>query len=119
MKNLGITQISRNNPLLNKYKNTIRNWDSEGSFVEVLESDSINTMYGVFYDDHFLGASIMQIDPETMIANVHCVNGSNMHRDLIDEFFSMELPRIANDYGATDVVFNGVKRVENQKTYVK
>ena len=123
MREIGITQIKRSNPMLSKYMNTISFWDNDGKFISMLKEDAkgaIKDIFGVFYGEKFLGASTLSLDPESMEANIHTINGSLGHKEEIEEFLTTQLKEIAvKRYGATSVTFNGEKEQETPKVLVK
>lgn len=123
MREIGVTQIKSSNPMLSKYMNTIKFWDKDGNFINILKEDAkgaIKDVFGVFYGEKFLGASTLLLDPISMEADIHTINGSLGHKEEIEEFFTNELKEIAlNQYGATSVIFNGKKDQETKKTLVK
>ena len=123
MREIGVTQIKSSNPMLSKYMNTIKFWDKDGNFISILKEDAkgaIKDVFGVFYGEKFLGASTLLLDPISMEADIHTINGSLGHKEEIEEFFTNELKEIAlNQYGATSVIFNGKKDQETKKILVK
>ena len=123
MKQIGVTQIPKNSPMINKYLNTINFWDTEGKFATTLNEnnhDVIKPFFGVFYDDMFLGASTLLLDPNSMEANIHMIIGSTGHKEEIEEYFTEELRNIAlTEYGATSIIFNGIKEEEVSKVLIK
>lgn len=123
MREIGVTQIKRSNPMLSKYMNTISFWDQDGNFISMLKEDTkgaIKDIFGVFYGEKFLGASALLLDPISMEANIHTINGSLGHKEEIEEVFTQELREIAvKQYGATSVTFNGKKEQQPQVVLVK
>lgn len=107
MKEIGITKIKVNNPVIASYVKQIRTWDKEGKF----PMDD-NYFYGIFLDDIFLGASTMQYDQETKHVDIFMLNGSNNNYERIQKESSEQLTNIAlNNYGAKTVEINGVKKL--------
>ena len=113
MRQLGVAQIPKNNPMMKKYLSTISFWDVEGNFTSTLNDEShdmIKPFFCVFYDDMFLGASTLLLDPNSMKADIQMIVGSTGHKKEIEEYFTEELRNIAiTEYGATSVSFNGIK----------
>lgn len=115
MKQIGITEISSNNPFIKKYMNTINFWDNEGSFAKsVSEQDpSQSKLFGVFYDDLFLGASVLHLVPDTRIANIHMIIGSTGHKEEIENGFKEELKNLlVSQYGLEEINFANKQNVK-------
>lgn len=121
MREIGVTQITSNNPMIKNYLKTINFWDSESNFEETLNNnDIVKSIFCVFYDDMFLGASTLLLDSNSMEANVNMVIGSTGHKQEIEEYFSEHLRNVAlTQYGATSVIFNGIKDKKKQKLLTK
>ena len=121
MKEIGVAQIASNNPMMKNYLKTINFWDKEGNFADTLNNnDMVKPFFCVYYDEMFLGASTLIIDPTSMEVDIRMIIGSTGHREEIEEFFAEHLRNIAlTQYGATSVVFNGQKEIETQKLLAK
>lgn len=111
MKKIGITRITKDNPMLTSYVKTINSWEASQKF-----NVEDNGFYGVFLDDQFLAASTMQYDPNTSNVEIFMLNGSNQNYDRIQEESSQELINIAlSQYGASTANISNVERVNKAK----
>lgn len=110
MKELGIAAISTNNILRRSYIKTIKTWNVDEEFLEKAMDKPI---IGVFYNNNFLGASIMDFN-SSLEASIYVVNGSDEHKEEINEYFEEELKTLALKNGATSITFNEQKEIEKQ-----
>lgn len=130
MKQVSITKIRLDNPMLATYVKTIENWDKNGEFyskekvdafedknftVEVAERLGVpqenGYFYGIFWDDKFLGASTMKINQQNAAkeADVIMVNGSIQHSEQIEKAAIESLTIIAQ------AKYNNVDRINVKK----
>lgn len=106
MKTVGISKITVNNPVLASYVKTINLWNAGQNF----DVENKN-FYGVFLDDKFLAASLMQYDSDTSNVDILVLNGSNQNYDRIQEESTIGLTNIAlEEYNAKTVSVSYVKR---------
>lgn len=99
MKEMGIAIIGKNNIMRSQYEKKIGFWDSEGNFTPKIKDKPI---VGLFYNNHFLAASIMEINEE-LEASIITINGSTVHKEEIEEYFQEALRTLALQSGATNM----------------
>lgn len=110
MSTINITRINLDTPILASYIKRMNNWGENGEFCSkaVAGKDKNTNFYGIFYNDKFLGASIIEHNELESTANVTLANGSINYFDEIEVFSRKQLSEIAKDlYGQeATVVFS-------------
>lgn len=107
MSTINITRISPNTPILASYIKRMENWGKNGMHCSkiVADQDKNADFYGVFYDENFLAASIIEHNELEAITNVTLANGSVNHFDEIDEVSRVQLSNIVKDlYGEESTI---------------
>lgn len=99
MKEMGIAIIDKNNIMRNQYIKKIGFWDSEGDFTSKIKDKPI---IGLFYNDYFLAASIMEIN-EKLEINMITINGSLVHKEEVEEYFQEVLKKLVLQSDATNM----------------
>lgn len=107
MGTINITRISPNTPILSSYIKRMENWGKNGMHCSkiIAAQDKNADFYGVFYNENFLAASIIEHNELEAITNVTLANGSITHFDEIEEVSKVQLSSIAKDlYGEESTI---------------
>ncbi len=108
MNAINITKINLDTPVLASYIKRMSNWGENGAFCSkaVAKKDADTNFYGIFYNENFLAASVIEHDESQSSAYVTMANGSLNHFKEIEDISRPELINIAKSlYGEETTVF--------------
>lgn len=81
LKEIWYTMIENNNKFRNEYIKTIKRWNVDGNFINLLQN---SPFIAVFYNDLFLGAVIIN-EGDELDRKPLTINGSIQHYDEINQ----------------------------------